>query len=118
MENKPSQSLLAWQWAHYGAAHNNRRNLVIHTLTAPLFMLGTLALPAGFLVAWWLVPVGAAVMALAVAAQGSGHAHEVGKPAPFRGALDVLLRIFAEQWITFPRYVVSGRLVAAWRAGA
>ena len=49
---------------------------------------------------------------LAVAAQGKGHAREEARPHPFRGALDVVARIFVEQWITFPRYVLSGKLAS------
>jgi hypothetical protein len=39
------------------------------------------------------------------------------KPVPFRGPLDVLVRIFAEQFVTFPRFVLTGGLARAWRRG-
>jgi hypothetical protein len=57
-------------------------------------------------------------MALAVALQGRGHAVERTSPAPFRGPLDVVARLFAEQWITFPRFVLSGGFARAWRASS
>ncbi|HEX6239498.1 MAG TPA: hypothetical protein VFZ61_01340, partial [Polyangiales bacterium] len=59
---------------------------------------------------------GGLAMLLAMAAQGSGHRHEANPPPPFRGPLDVVLRIFAEQWITWPRFVLSGGLRRALRA--
>ena len=37
-------------------------------------------------------------------------------PIPFRGPIDVGSRIFVEQWVTFPRFVLSGGLAQAWRA--
>lgn len=55
-------------------------------------------------------------MAAAVAAQGRGHAREATRPVPFRGAADVAVRIVVEQWVTFPRFVLSGGFAAAWRA--
>jgi hypothetical protein len=36
----------------------------------------------------------------------------------FRGPGDFLARFFAEQWFTFPRYVLSGRFADAWRRAA
>jgi hypothetical protein len=113
-----SDGLLAWQWDHYSPGHADRANLSIHAATVPLFMLGSLALVAGALLAWWLVPAGAAAMAGAIAAQGRGHAREAAKPLPFRGTADVLARIVVEQWVTFPRFVLTGGFVAAWRSGA
>ena len=50
-----------------------------------------------------------------MAMQGRGHRRE--RPAPFAGALDMILRIFAEQLITFPRFVLSGEFARAWRRG-
>jgi hypothetical protein len=113
--SRPS-GLLAWQWSGYAATHADRRNLVVHAVTNPLFMLGCAALPASLVVAWWLAPAGALAVLVAMAAQGRGHAHEGTPPAPFRGALDVAGRILAEQWITFPRFVLSGGFRAALRA--
>jgi hypothetical protein len=48
--------------------------------------------------------------------QAGGHRLEASAPAPFRGPLDVVVRIFAEQWVTFPRYVVTGGFFRAFRA--
>jgi hypothetical protein len=108
--NTQRQNLLAFQWSVYPEAHQSRGNLWIHLLTVPVFMAGTL----GVLASPWL-GVGAALagllaMATALAAQGRGHRLEPKPPVPFRGPLDIVLRIFAEQWITWPRFVLSGGL--------
>ena len=52
----------------------------------------------------------------AVAAQGRGHGREAVRPVPFRGAADVAVRIVVEQWVTFPRFVLSGGFARAWTA--
>ena len=108
--------LLAWQWAQYAAGHQDRRNLWLHVATAPVFMAGTVAVAAAPFVWGWLALGGAVAMLGAMAAQGRGHKRESSAPAPFRGPLDVVARIFAEQWITFPRYVLSGALFRVLRA--
>ncbi len=112
--------LLPRQWREYSGAHRDRTNLVVHAITQPVFaagscaLLGSWAAPGG----WMLVlsAAGALAMLAAVAAQGRTHRREERAPAPFRGPLDVVLRIVAEQWITFPRYVLSGAFARAWRA--
>jgi hypothetical protein len=53
---------------------------------------------------------------LVIAAQGRGHKGEATRPVPFRGPLDVVARLFVEQWLTFPRYVLSGGFAQAWQA--
>jgi len=115
MNNVEHTGLLAWQWSEYGSAHQNRKNLLLHVATAPLFMAGTLAVVAAPFVSGWLAPAGLVAMLVAMAAQGRGHGLEQSPPAPFRGPLDVVARIFAEQWITFPRYVLSGGVARALR---
>jgi Protein of unknown function (DUF962) len=112
MRNEP---LLSWQWNHYPEAHRDRRNLAIHIATAPLFVAGFVGLVASPFVAWWLALAGAAAMVLTVALQGRGHKLEQSPPLPFEGPLDVVKRLFVEQLITFPRFVLSGGLSRAWR---
>lgn len=107
--------LLAWQLANYPLNHADRRNLVIHLVTVPMFMAGTLGAVIGLASASWPTALaGLAALPLAVALQGRGHALEPEPPLPFRGPLDVLGRIVAEQWVTFPRFVVSGGFGRAW----
>jgi hypothetical protein len=109
------KQLLSWQWSLYGDNHTQRANLVIHILTVPLFMAGTVAVAAAGWVSPWLFAAGPAAMATAMALQGRGHGREAVAPVPFAGAGDVVSRIFLEQWVTFPRYVLSGAFFRAWR---
>ena len=110
--------LLASQWSHYREVHHDRRNLVIHLFTVPVFMAGTVAVALAPLMSGWLALGGVFAMMGAMAAQGRGHRFEQSPPAPFRGPMDVVARIFAEQWITFPRYVLSGALARTLRQTA
>jgi hypothetical protein len=100
---------LQWQWSGYSAAHRNRTNLLLHLVAVPLFMSATLMTVYAM--------VGLSLPALAAAAlcfiasliiQGRGHKLEATPPEPFNGGLDFILRLFAEQWITFPRFVLTG----------
>ncbi len=110
-------SLLEWQWSVYPAGHRDRRNLLVHALTVPFFQVGTVALLAAPFVSGWLAAIGFGVMAGVMTVQGRTHRLERNAPAPFRGPGDVLARILAEQWLTFPRYVASGGFARAWREG-
>jgi hypothetical protein len=109
-------SLLSWQWTLYAEGHRDRRNLLVHALTAPWFLGGTLALLGSPVLGVGAGVSGAAAMVLAVALQGKGHRTEASRPAPFRGPADVLARLLVEQWVTFPRFVLSGGFARAWRA--
>lgn len=110
-----SQSLLARQWSDYERVHHDRRNLVLHAISNPIFLGGSVALIASPFVSLWLLVGGLAAMPLAMVVQGIGHRLESAPPAPFASPLELVLRIFAEQWITFPRFVLSGGFVRAWR---
>lgn len=107
--------LLAWQRRGYPQFHATRANLVVHLVTVPLFWLGSLAVVLGGLVDGRAVVAGVIACAVAVVAQGRGHAGEPQAPIPFRHAGDVVARIVCEQWITWPRFVLSGGLREAWR---
>ena len=113
MRNEP---LLSWQWRLYRDGHRDRTNLAIHVATQPVFAAGAVALVAAPVASLWLFVAGPVAMAVAMALQGRGHSREATPPVPFSGPLDVFARIFAEQLITFPRFVLSGELARAWRA--
>lgn len=122
-DTRRDPTLLIWQWNGYPTFHADRRNLLLHVLTQPVFALGFLALltaPLAGSVIGALARVGAgiAAMAVAMAIQGRGHAREDAPPIPFAGPRDVILRIVLEQLITFPRFVLSGGFARAWRASA
>ena len=108
--------LLAWQWSLYPRAHTTHPNLAVHALTAPLFVAGTVALLASpWVRSLGLALGGAAAMVAVMLVQMRSHLTEPAAPATFRGPLDVIQRFLAEQWITFPRYILSGEFVRAWR---
>lgn len=101
--------LLAWQWRGYPAAHRDRVNLLLHLVAVPAFIAGVLAM---INLAWHGLWLGAAFAVafttLAFVVQGMGHRRERQGPVPFEGLGDFLARVFAEQFITFPRFVLSG----------
>ena len=101
--------LLAWQWSDYAAKHQDRGNLLLHIVVVPLFQLGTLGLVYGVVAGGLGVAVlGAVAMLASIVAQGRGHRREREAPTPFNGGGDVVTRLLAEQWVTFPRFVLSG----------
>ena len=103
------QHLLAWQWSDYAAKHQNRLNLLLHIVSVPLFEIGTLILLSAALSRSGSAAVmGLVMMVGALAAQRRGHQLERETPVPFDGAADFITRFIAEQWVTFPRFVLSG----------
>ena len=110
-------SFLADQLNDYPRVHTTRANLLIHIVAVPVFDLGIIGTVASLATRSWLAAAGGAVVAVAAfAAQGRGHGIEPEPPAPFTGPGDVVKRIFAEQFITFPRFVLSGGWERAFRA--
>ena len=103
--------LLRWQWEGYARYHQSRANLLIHIVAVPLFLVGTMALVAAlFQLSLMLLAIALGCVVVAVALQGRGHRLEVVPPQPFSGPLNFLSRLFFEQWVTFPRFVISGGL--------
>ena len=109
---------LAWQWSRYGPAHQDRRNLLVHALTAPVYIAGGILVLLSPFLSLWLLPGGLLAMGLVMFLQGRAHGLEKVRPAPFLGPGDLVLRLLAEQWFTFPRYVLTGGFGRAWRAKA
>src|SRR5438874_958546 len=112
----PAQ-LLKHQWEVYPQFHRTRENLLLHIALVPLFLAGN----AGLIVALWrgaivLATLSVVCMLVSIALQGRGHRTEARPPEPFTGPINALSRIFFEQWITFPRFVISGRWAHALRA--
>lgn len=102
--------LIAWQWQGYERNHRDRLNLLLHMVAVPAFIAGMLASVRFLTWGKWLPALfafGFAVLAFLV--QGIGHKREAEAPVPFDGPLDFLGRVFVEQFITFPRFVLSGQ---------
>jgi hypothetical protein len=101
--------LLEWQWSDYAAKHRHRTNLLLHIVAVPLFQIGSLILVLALVrVSGAAAALAVACMAAALVAQGRGHRLEPETPAPFDGAADFVSRFVVEQWVTFPRFVLSG----------
>jgi hypothetical protein len=108
--------LLAWQWEGYARYHQSRANLLLHIVLVPLFLAGNVALVVGVVrLSWVEALAGIALMAFSMALQGRGHRGEAVPPVPFSGPANALSRIFLEQWITFPRFVLTGGWARALR---
>src|SRR5215831_17137958 len=100
--------LLAWQWSDYPSKHRSRVNLAIHVVAVPLFMVGCLAAAVGLPRFWPLgIVSGLVAIVVSVGLEGIGHRLEREQPAPFAGFGDFAGRFFVEQWVTFPRFVLS-----------
>jgi hypothetical protein len=111
--------LFETQYATYADVHSDRRNLLVHVAMVPVFVAGLAALASGLaLLSWPIAVFGLVAMVASMAAQGRGHGLEARPPVPFAGPSDVVARIFAEQLVTFPRFVLSGGFARAWRASA
>ena len=109
----PFTTLLEAQWAGYAERHQNRLNLIIHILAVPLFWWGTVnAVGSALFEGLFDAFCGLAWMALSVFLQGLGHDREAIAPEPWAGAWTFAQRLAAEQFVNFPRYVISG---AWWR---
>jgi predicted ABC-type sugar transport system permease subunit len=106
--------LLAWQWEGYARYHQSRANLVMHIFLVPLFLAGNVALVVGAIRLDGIeAAAGLVCMVVSLVLQGRGHQGEPVPAVPFSGAGNAVARLFLEQWITFPRFVLSG---GWWRA--
>ena len=109
-------NVVSWQWQVYATAHRERRNLIIHAVTVPLFIIGAILSAASLARFAPLATVfGLALVLGAIVAQGRGHRLEREAPQPFRSPVDALVRLVVEQFVTFPRFVLRGGFAHAWR---
>jgi hypothetical protein len=104
------------QWDGYPRVHRSRTNLLIHIVVVPLFLLGNVGLVVALLsLSWPLGAISLVVMVISVALQGRGHKQEQIPPDPLTGPANAISRILLEQWVTFPRFVLSGKWLLALR---
>ena len=109
--------LLRWQWEGYARVHRSRTNLLIHIVVVPLFVLGNIALVVALILG--SLPLGVVslvTMTVSVIMQGRGHGKEQVPPEPFTSPVNAVSRLLLEQWVTFPRFVISGKWLRALRA--
>lgn len=107
--------LVEKQWSNYSDRHRNRQNLLIHIVAVPVMwvaavqafgalLLLLIGVPGAFAMLFWA----AVLIALSLFAQARGHALEAIEPEKFADAGDFVRRLAAEQFINFPRFVLSG----------
>lgn len=108
--------LLRWQWEGYPRYHAHRVNLLLHVCSAPFFWAGTVVLAmAAVRLSLGLALMGVGCMLVALAAQGRGHKLETEPPVRFTGPWNFVARLCLEQWINFPRFLLSGGWSRAFR---
>jgi hypothetical protein len=108
--------LVEWQRLDYASKHRLRGTLLAHLVAVPVFVAGNVALVAALLLGMWVAAALAlAAMMASLAWQGRCHRGEPEQPAPFSGPGQAVVRIFIEQWVTFPRFVFSGDWALALR---
>ena len=111
--------LLDWQWRGYRTYHGSRANLLIHIVAVPLFLAGNVGLVAALIwKSWVLASISLLAMIVSLALQGRGHRQEEVPPEPFSSPANAVARLLLEQWMTFPRFVLSGGWLRAWRREA
>jgi phage terminase small subunit len=108
--------LVSWQWQGYAANHMDRANLALHLLTVPAFIAGLAAVLASPFAGLGFLFAGLGGLVAALVVQGRGHRNEAAAPEPFTGPADFVSRFLVEQLVTFPRFVLSGGWLRAWRA--
>jgi hypothetical protein len=102
------------QWDGYAERHRNKVNLLIHIVTVPLVWFACIQVLGGLVL--MLIGVGglqmwiyaAILIALALFAQNYGNGMEQSRrPAP-SNPKDFAIHAAAEQFVTFPRFVLTG----------
>ena len=97
-------------WTDYLRVHTERRNLMIHLLAVPLFVGSFVSMPLYLIRADYVSATIVLFIAFgAMALQGRGHALEPESPRLFTSPVDFLRRWFAEQFLIFPVFLLSGR---------
>ncbi|HBX54653.1 Mpo1-like protein [Pseudomonas sp. UBA2684] len=106
----PHPNLRARQRQQYRANHTHPTNLLLHLMAVPLFIVASLLLLSGL---WQMsfLPLVLGIIGLvaALALQAYGHRLEA------HDKRETWQRLLLEQFVTFPRFVLSGAWWRAWR---
>lgn len=112
-------SMLRTQWTSYSRYHQSRPNLLLHIVLVPLFIASNVTLLIALAEHRWLLALGAlALTGLSLTIQGRGHSKEPVPAQPFTGPVNAVSRILLEQWVTFPRFVLTGGWMRALGKGS
>lgn len=107
--------LVAWAWRETPPVHRNARNLAIHIVAVPLFVLGHALLLGGVLASAWLAVVGVLCILVSIAVQGFGHSLEQQQVHSFTGPRDFVRRLYAEQFCNFWRFLFAGQWYSSFK---
>lgn len=106
--------LIRWQYTGYPKNHADKLNLILHLITAPVFVGAALASVAALVLQlWFYAAIAFGGMVAVIILQGIGHGRESERPEPFQSPLDFFARFFTENFFTFWRFVFSGQWAAA-----
>ncbi|CZF78423.1 hypothetical protein GCE9029_00827 [Grimontia celer] len=113
----PFNELIEWQWKGYSRFHQSKKNLLIHIIFVPCFLLGFASFVFSLL-SLDLIAVLMSVLLMAVSfgLQGLGHSKEANPAEPFTSFKNAMSRILLEQLYTFPKFVVTGNWYRAFVA--
>ena len=101
--------LIQWQWESYTDFHHSRLNLLMHIVLVPGFIFANLYLIYSLINGHYLFALlSLAGMGLSIALQGVGHKQEAQPSIPFTSPFNAVSRMLVEQWINFPRFVLTG----------
>jgi len=104
------REMMKWQADGYQTYHFSCINLWIHIIAVPFFITGTLSLLLSIITLnIILVITSLLLMATSIGVQGYGHGKEKVPAIPFSGFVNAVTRIFLEQLITFPLFVLTGQ---------
>ncbi|KAF1030529.1 MAG: hypothetical protein GAK37_01286 [Pseudomonas sp.] len=113
---KRHPNLPAWQWRTYPQHHQHPANLALHMIAVPLFIVGFLLIASGvFSLSLISFAIGVVGIVAGLALQRQGHRLEARASEPFSDTQDAIQRLVLEQFVTFPRFVLSGAWLKAWR---
>jgi hypothetical protein len=108
--------LLSWAWTETPPVHRNRINLLLHIVAVPMFVFAHILLLAAIFIKWWLAIAGVAFIAVSLWLQKIGHSLEQQPVIPFESLGDFVRRLYAEQFLNFWRFLLTGRWYAALRS--
>ncbi|MNE43768.1 hypothetical protein D3C80_1379620 [compost metagenome] len=88
---------------------------MLHLIAVPLFILAFLLIVSGvFSLNLGNVAIGIVGLLAALGLQRHGHSLEAQASEPFSDRKDAVSRLLVEQFLTFPRFLFSGRWWRAW----
>ena len=106
--------LIAWAWQETPPVHKSRVNLVVHLVAVPLFVSGHVLPVIGIArSSGTLVVLGLGAIVVSLALQKFGHSLEQNAVHTFTSGRDFIRRVYAEQFVNFWRFLLSGQWYAS-----